>query len=522
MEPPRWSWYNKDIKYTLAIKRYFEEKLLAGGSILLPKYLGKKDYWVEVPMKATIKDYAAKLREAYQENANPPKTYKGGYYILRNIREQPNNNNAKASVFYDVWLLTKSQDRTSAAVLDKLNNTKTEKKYWNDVSGQRGLKNHVTGVARIIKYYKYDMLTKKDQPAMMLGLAEGMFNNGNPDGFARVINGQRADSFTGKMTGWKTANGRGVYFKSFKLVSIGTWNSKAITAAVDSEKKFLNYDESDNTVLKTYETEKNNAKLATKQAYGFIDTMQKPPDWSKYGDTTKEKTKNIKESYNNNLNGGGDITKPKYAGDESKMIETPFTKKVMDAKAKLEEKGFKGETDKGGFIILKDVPKTKGSDVKYDVWVYQADDPEGFKELLPLNNTAPSRTWEASADDAGIGAKVNGVGRRITYKETGGKKEMLDMYEGDLKEGKPKGFGRIMKGEDKSVFVGEVEEKDGQVKADGLGIYYKDEQFKDMGKWDKGADIGVKPTVIEKKPKPDQKDPLKPKPPPNVVKPPQT
>lgn len=141
-----------------------------------------------------------------------------------------------------------------------------------------------------------------------------------------------------------------------------------------------------------------------------------------------------------------------------------------------------------------------------------------------MNNSSPAgKTWDASGNDAGIGAKVNGVGRRIKYKETNGQKEMLDMYEGDLKGGKPKGFGRIMKGDDKSVFVGEVEEKDGEVKADGLGMYYKDQQFKEMGKWDKGADISVKPTVIEKKPRPEpNKDPVKPRPGPNNVKPPQT
>jgi len=137
-----------DHTYTLNVKEYYQDRLRCGTSVLKPFRLGSLDYKITSPIKRTAYELKDSLEASYEEGDNY-----GGYYVLKAVPQGHPETGKDYQIFYDVWLLTGAISADFHEKLVELNDTNANS-YWDNVDGAIGIKNYVTGLARIIKYYR--------------------------------------------------------------------------------------------------------------------------------------------------------------------------------------------------------------------------------------------------------------------------------------------------------------------------------------------------------------------------------
>jgi len=135
-------------RYTLNVKDYYKDELMCGTSVLKPFHVGSLDYRVESPLKAAAYELKEELEASYEQGDNY-----GGYYVLKAVPDGHPEPGKGYQIFYDVWLLTGAISADFHDKLFSLNDTSVNS-YWDNVDGAIGIKNYVTGLARIIKYYR--------------------------------------------------------------------------------------------------------------------------------------------------------------------------------------------------------------------------------------------------------------------------------------------------------------------------------------------------------------------------------
>lgn len=221
-ETPDFTYYNLLSKYTNVAKSYYEDKLLGGGSIFVDKYVGSPDWIVDTGFQTIMTDLRAKLEDNFVKNTHGS----GGYFILESILERPFSSDTEkkedVQPYVDVWALISNLDFEAQALLQKHNATASTKFHW-DCSPATPVcyKKYITGVARIIKYYKF---TGTNKVAFIHSMWEGQVTKGEQDGIGRLIDVKNAVQFIGNLVG-VTAINKGIYYEDFVLKSAGVWNN---------------------------------------------------------------------------------------------------------------------------------------------------------------------------------------------------------------------------------------------------------------------------------------------------------
>ena len=337
-----------------AIRTYYEDMMLGGGSVLSPKYFGESKDPIDTPLGTEWKMYNDRLVEAYSNN---DKTV-GGYYIIRNVQLQDAQT---LNQFVDVWLLTADLTAESSKFLSSLNNTKTLKCCWNKGPKENAIKDHITGLARIIIYTKTASLNANQD---ITQIWDGQVKQGTNSGFGRLINGLNAESFIGHLYNDKPFY-KGLYYKDFKPKYMGIYKDTLAYNAEPLKYKFKNFDQEqikaenldggdatkvDDSKTEEAKTPPTKKELAASQVLSFISMMLTPPDFPVYNQNHKL-TIIAKTYYSDKMLGGGSILEEKYIGSPEWKLDTSLKQKVKDAKSAFETNAESSKESDGYFVI---------------------------------------------------------------------------------------------------------------------------------------------------------------------------
>jgi len=155
------------------------------------------------------------------------------------------------------------------------------------------------------------------------------------------------------------------------------------------------------------------------------------------------------------------------------MVESPLVEKAYDIKDQLEAKYDQGEKFGGFFHILRiaKAPKEDGADYGtfYDVWLITK--PLGrnaHDKLKAENDTDSAKYWDDQPGVSGFKNYINGLARIIKYYRTydtenadgtkapGENLVAVEIVEGEVEKGVPKGFVRKIKSAKSTSFVGDL------------------------------------------------------------------
>jgi hypothetical protein len=218
------------------------------------------------------------------------------------IAQAPAEEGADYGTFYDVWVFTGPIGQNAHQKLKAENNTKSAK-YWDDQPGVSGLKNYVTGVARIIKYYR--TYGADGENLVLVEILEGEVLKGAAKGFVRKIKSARGTSFLGDLDGDRPL-GKGIFIEDYEVVYQGKWSAQQekYTEEPTTSMEFTSFDPLDNGVVVDEDAlGEERMNKAYDLGYSFLNAMEFPPEWRKYGDAHT-----VKALYEDDERGGGSIT----------------------------------------------------------------------------------------------------------------------------------------------------------------------------------------------------------------------
>jgi len=111
-----------------------------------------------------------------------------------------------------------------------------------------GLKSLVSGVARVIKYYRAKTTAKTKM--LIVDMWEGITEAGKDNGFGRKISTPKKSSFVGELEEGKPVS-KGCFFKDHEKKAQGVWSPTAtsIEDAPTSATNFASFDAFDETVV---------------------------------------------------------------------------------------------------------------------------------------------------------------------------------------------------------------------------------------------------------------------------------
>jgi hypothetical protein len=172
--------------------------------------------------------------------------------------------------------------------------------------------------------------------------------------------------------------------------------------------------------------------------------------------------------------GGGPIIAPKYFEDGSNKIKTPM-RNIWKRMYRTITRAYKqGDETAGGFFHLKNVqldnPKGEGNQF-VDIFL-ATESAVDYAALITLNGTEDIKCcFNDHMDGAGIKSNINGLARVLQY--TKDETNLLDqsiekVWDGQVKEGIPFGFGRLVDGITSQSFIGDLYDD----KATYKGLYY--------------------------------------------------
>jgi hypothetical protein len=215
---------------------------LGGSSVLTEFYIGGYDYAVESPLKERAYELKDELVASYDQGQKL-----GGYFKIMQIAKAPAVDGEDYGTFYDVWVFTGPIGQNAHQTLKAENDTKSAK-YWDDQPGVSGLKNYVTGIARIIKYYR--TYGADAENLVLVEILEGEVVKGEAKGFVRKIKSARGTSFLGDLDGERPM-GKGIYIEDYEVMWQGKWSAaqEKYTEEPAALMEFTSFDPLDNQVV---------------------------------------------------------------------------------------------------------------------------------------------------------------------------------------------------------------------------------------------------------------------------------
>lgn len=178
--------------------------------------------------------------------------------------------------------------------------------------------------------------------------------------------------------------------------------------------------------------------------------------------------------------GGGSIFANFYYGNMMHEIESPAGGEWRSIKTKGAEQFERGLTAVGGYYNIKNIQfQQPNTHHKYiDIQILTADfkGDEELKQKFDDWNATSAATqvkccWQDGLAGAGFMADFTGMVRMVTYTKVNGQAtDVVETFDGVLKNGARNGFGRYVNAEQRTSFVGAL---DGDY-ATYKGLYWKD------------------------------------------------
>lgn len=196
--------------------------------------------------------------------------------------------------------------------------------------------------------------------------------------------------------------------------------------------------------------------------------------------------------------GGGPIIGKKIFKDGANPIETPIRSIWQNMYKKITKAYKAGNEQEGGLFYIKNVqlddPKVDGNQY-VDVFLATTS-AEDYNALIGKNNTDEIKCcFNDHLEGEGLKLNFNGLARIIQYtrdEEDKNKVAIERVWDGQVKEGVPAGFGRLVDGLQSSSFIGQLYD----TKATYKGLYYEGLQPKYQGIYD-NVDYDVEPTNFQ-------------------------
>ena len=201
--------------------------------------------------------------------------------------------------------------------------------------------------------------------------------------------------------------------------------------------------------------------------------MIENPVWDRYELSTQ--SKNVIRYYEDKLNAGGSIFLPKYPGTPKYFIESIFGEIFMEIRHHLNLMYSWGEYSAGGYFILNKIYDPK-VELYYTVHLFSTWH-QGY-ELQRYNNTKNELCcWSDSDEISGLRHLVNGLARiEVSDREN----QLVKIIEGEVYEGLPSGFARIIDGFAVSQFLGYLHGDTAWNK----GLFFQDFHLMYTGFWE--------------------------------------
>jgi hypothetical protein len=355
------------------------------------------------------------------------------------------------------------------------------------------LKNQITGIARIIKYYR--TYGNDAENIVLVEILEGQVEKGEAKGFVRKIKSARGTSFLGDLDGDKPL-GKGIYVEDYEVMYQGKWSvqQEKYTEEPATPMQFTSFDALDTQeVVDEGALGEERSTKAYDSGFAFLAAMDFAPDWRLYGSARA-----IKASFENVQNGGGPITMELAVEQTDRWLFTPLAIDFWDYLDRVASAAYEG-SEVGGYIKIRGLSMhAAGEAAKYaDMTLYCTAGEQGYNFLKSINGT-DQRTSSVLLSWEDVAPHVTGLARIITYGEkvnpyasTYGagtaepEYEMLQMFEGAVKQGRANAkWGRLLTN-DGDNFFGYLsgDPVSGQWGAIGKGVWYSELEFQAMGVW---------------------------------------
>jgi hypothetical protein len=185
------------------------------------------------------------------------------------------------------------------------------------------------------------------------------------------------------------------------------------------------------------------------------------------------------QAYTDDLGlGGGSVLDAFYYGAYMHEVESPGPGEVRNVLTRGIDALESGKTSVGGYYYIKNIqlknPNPQGAFLDVQIFTTSFNDDAALKERFDNWNSTANEVkccWDSGMGATGIKSDFTGFVRAVQYtKRNGALADVSGSWDGLVKAGERKGFGRLVNAEDRTSFIGAMDGDHATYK----GLFYED------------------------------------------------